>query len=103
LLKKGIALVRGLSYISSNKKRKVMSERKIISQIASSNADFHPIIRESKLSIEDKLYLQDALVELFNNDFRAMINDMLEHAIEMEEYETAIVIRDELDKVDKNG
>ena len=73
-----------------------MSERKIISQIASSNADFHPIIRESKLSIEDKLYLQDALVELFNNDFRAMINDMLE-------YETAIVIRDELDKVDKNG
>jgi protein-arginine kinase activator protein McsA len=32
-----------------------------------------------------------------------MINDMLEHALEMEEYETAIVIRDELDKVDKNG
>ena len=78
-----------------------MSERKIISQIAASNADFHPIIRESKLSIEDKLYLQDALVKLFNNDFRAMINDMLEHAIEMEEYETAIVIRDELDKIDK--
>ena len=80
-----------------------MSERKIMSQIAASNADFHPIIRESKLSIEDKLYLQDALVKLFNNDFRVMINDMLEHAIEMEEYETAIVIRDELDKVDKNG
>ena len=80
-----------------------MSERKIMSQIAASNTDFHPIIRESKLSIEDKLYLQDALVKLFNNDFRAMINDMLEHAIEMEEYETAIVIRDELDKVDKNG
>jgi protein-arginine kinase activator protein McsA len=55
------------------------------------------------LSIEDKLYLQDALVKLFNNDFRAMINDMLEHAIEMEEYETAIVIRDELCKIDKNG
>jgi len=80
-----------------------MSERKIMSQIASSNADFHPIIRDSKLSIEDKLYLQDALVNLFNNDFRAMINDMLEHAIEREEYETAIVIRDELFKVDKNG
>jgi len=80
-----------------------MSERKIMSQIASSNADFHPIIRDSKLSIEDKLYLQDALVNLFNNDFRAMINDMLEHAIEREEYEIAIVIRDELFKVDKNG
>jgi hypothetical protein len=101
LLKKGIALVRGLSYISSNKKRKVMSERKIMSQIASSNADFHPIIRDSKLSIEDKLYLQEALVNLFKGDFRAMIDNMLEHALEMEEYETAIVIRDELDKIDK--
>ena len=80
-----------------------MSERKIMSQIASSNADFHPIIRDSKLSIDDKLYLQDAVVNIFNNDFRAMINDMLEHAIEREEYETAAVIRDELFKVDKNG
>jgi hypothetical protein len=101
LLKKGIALVRGLSYISSNKKIKVMSERKIISQIASSNADFHPIIRDSKLAIDDKLYLQDALDNIFKGDFQAMIHDMLEHALEMEEYETAIVIRDELDKINK--
>ena len=70
-----------------------MSERKIISQIASSNADFHPIIRDSKLSIDDKLYLQDALVNIFNNDFRAMINDMLEHAIEMEEYELCAEVK----------
>jgi hypothetical protein len=40
-----------------------MSERKIISQIAASNADFHPIIRDSKLSIDDKLELQNALVK----------------------------------------
>jgi len=78
-----------------------MNERKIMSQIAASNADFHPIIRDSKLCIDDKLYLQDALVNIFNNDFRAMVDNMLEHAIEMEEYETAIVIRDELDKIDK--
>jgi len=78
-----------------------MSERRIMSQIASSNADFHPIIRDSKLSIEDKLYLQDALVNLFKGDFQAMIHDMLEHALEKEEYEVAIVIRDELDKIDK--
>jgi protein-arginine kinase activator protein McsA len=47
------------------------------------------------------LYLQEALVNLFKGDFRAMIDNMLEHALEMEEYETAIVIRDELDKIDK--
>lgn len=80
-----------------------MSERRIMSQIAASNADFHPILRDSKLSIDDKLCLQDLLVTTFNNDFRAMIDDMMKHALEMEEYETAIVIRDELDKVDKNG
>jgi hypothetical protein len=98
LLKKGIALVRGLSYISSNKKRKVMRK------IKEMNYDsFHPIIKESKLHIDDKIILQNALEDQFNGDFKAMINDMLEYAIEREEYETAIVIRDELDKVDKNG
>jgi hypothetical protein len=78
-----------------------MSERKIMSQIATSNADFHPIIRDSKLAIDDKLYLQDALDNIFKGDFRALIDNMLEHALEMEEYEVAIVIRDELDKIDK--
>jgi protein-arginine kinase activator protein McsA len=78
-----------------------MSERRIMSQIATSNADFHPIIRDSKLDIDDKLHLQDALDNIFKGDFRAMIDNMLEHALEMEEYETAIVIRDELDKIDK--
>jgi hypothetical protein len=76
-----------------------MSERRIISQIASSNADFHPIIRDSKLDIEDKLYLQDALDSIFKGDFRALIDDMMRHAIETEEYEIAAIIRDELDKI----
>jgi len=78
-----------------------MSERRIIGQIASSNADFHPIIRDSKLDIDDKLYLQDALDNIFKGDFRALIDDMMRHALEMEEYEIAVIIRDELDKLDK--
>ena len=78
-----------------------MSERRIIGQIASSNADFHPIIRDSKLGIDDKLYLQDALDNIFKGDFRALIDDMMRHALEMEEYEIAVIIRDELDKLDK--
>ena len=73
-----------------------MNERKILSQIAISNADFHPTIRDSKLSIDDKLDLQDLLDNEFGGDFRALIENILEYAIEVEEYEMAAIIRDEL-------
>jgi len=75
-----------------------MNERKILNQIARSNIDFHPIIRDSKLCIDDKLALQQVLETDFNGDFRALINDILQHAIENEEYELAAIIRDELNK-----
>jgi hypothetical protein len=73
-----------------------MNERKILSQIAASNADFHPIIRDSKLSIDDKLNLQYLLEHKFSGNFRALIEDILTYAIETEEYELAAIIRDEL-------
>jgi len=75
-----------------------MNERKILNQIARSNIDFHPIIRDSKLCIDDKLALQQVLETDFNGDFRALINDILQYAIENEEYELAAIIRDELNK-----
>lgn len=75
-----------------------MNERRILNQIAASNTDFHPIIRDSKLSIDDKLALQYVLENYFNGDFRALVEDILQHAIEEEEYEFAAVIRDELNK-----
>jgi hypothetical protein len=75
-----------------------MKERRILNQIAASNIDFHPIIRDSKLCIDDKLDLQHALDTRFNGDFRALIEDMMKYAIEMEEYEMAAIIRDELNK-----
>jgi len=75
-----------------------MNERRILSQIARSNNGFHPIIGNSKLCIDDKVSLQYVLDNYFNGDFRALIEDMLEHAIENEEYEMAVVIRDELNK-----
>ncbi len=56
----------------------------------------HPIIRESRLSIDDKLALQYLLETEFNNDFKALIADMMEHAVEQEQYELAAIIRDEL-------
>lgn len=77
-----------------------MDEDRIMKQIIGSNMDFHPIIRDSKLCIDDKIYLQEALVKIFNNDFRALIDDMMEQAIEKEEYEIAALIRDELYKID---
>jgi len=78
-----------------------MDENRIMKQIIGSNMDFHPIIRDSKLCLDDKIYLQEALVEIFNNDFRALIDDMMKQAIEKEEYEVAVIIRDQLDKIDK--
>ncbi len=75
-----------------------MNERRILNQIAKSNIDFHPIIRDSKLSIDDKLSLQYVLENYFNGDFRALVEDILQHAIEEEEYEFVAIIRDELNK-----
>jgi len=75
-----------------------MNERRILNQIARSNIDFHPIIRDSRLCIDDKIALQNALDLVFKGNFRALIDDMLQHAIEAEEYEIAAVIRDELNK-----
>ena len=73
-----------------------MNERRILEQIARSNNDFHPIIAESKLSIDDKLDLQYLLEHKFGGNFRALIEDILAYAIEVEEYEMAAIIRDEL-------
>jgi hypothetical protein len=75
-----------------------MNERRILEQIARSNNDFYPIIRDSKLDIDDKIRLQRILDDAFDGDFRALIEDMLQYAIENEEYELAVVIRDELNK-----
>ena len=73
-----------------------MNERRILNQIARSNIDFHPIIRDSKLCIDDKLAFQFLLEKEFNGDFRALIDDVLQHVIEEEDYELAAIIRDEL-------
>ena len=37
------------------------------------------------------------------SQYKELLGNCMKDLIEMEEYETAIVIRDELDKVDKNG
>jgi hypothetical protein len=73
-----------------------MKETRIFEQLVLSNLDFHPIIRDSRLSIGDKLHLQELLDNKFKGDFRALIQDMLEYAVMMEEYEFAAIIRDEL-------
>jgi uncharacterized protein YihD (DUF1040 family) len=76
-----------------------MREKRILEQIVNSNADFHPVIRDSRLSITEKLRLQFLLENQFNGDFRALIEDILAYAIEMEEYEFAAIIRDELKEI----
>ena len=71
-----------------------MDRRKILN--VSNNNGFYPLIRDSRLNIGDKLALQHLLEYKFNNDFRALIENILEYAVEIEEYEFAAIIRDEL-------
>jgi siderophore synthetase component len=73
-----------------------MREKRIFEQIVNSNLDFHPAIQNSRLCIDDKIAIQRALIYMFDGDFQALIESMLEKAIAAEEYEMAVIIRDEL-------
>ena len=73
-----------------------MREKRIFEQIVTSNLDFHPAIQNSRLCIDDKIAIQRALIHMFDGDFQALIESMLEKAIAAEEYEMAVIIRDEL-------
>ena len=64
----------------------------------SSAVNFHPVIKNSKLNIDDKIMLQFLLETEFNNDFKALLKDMMDHAVGEEQYELAVIIRDELNK-----
>ena len=79
-------------------KIKIMNEDKIMKQIIASNIDFHPNIANSDLDLDDKLMLQYLLENDFNNDFKALVKDMMAYAVEEEHYELAAVIRDFLNK-----
>jgi hypothetical protein len=83
-------------------KIKVMEEKKILNLIQASNTFFHPTIENSNLSIEDKLSFQYLLEEEFNNDFSLLVEDMMKFAVEIEDYELAALIRDELNEKRKN-
>lgn len=75
-----------------------MDEDKIMKQIIASNINFHPNIANSDLDLDDKLTLQYLLENDFNNDFKALVKDMMAYAVEEEHYELAAVIRDFLNK-----
>jgi len=79
-----------------------MEEKRILDLIIESNTYFHPTIKASNLPLEDKLKLQHLLETEFNNDFSLLIEDIMQYAIEMEEYELAALIRDELNEKRKN-
>ena len=79
-----------------------MNEDKIIKQIITSNMKFHPNIENSDLDLDDKIALQHLLNIEFNGNFRALIEDMMKHSIEHEEYETAALIRDQLKHIEND-
>jgi len=60
----------------------------------------HPEIYNSNISFDQKIQLQNLLHDQFNGDFKKLLVDMMEYAIlpEVEDYENAAIIRDELKK-----
>ena len=59
-------------------------------------------IENSDLDLDDKIALQHLLKIEFNGNFRALIEDMMKHSIENEEYETAALIRDQLKHIEND-
>jgi len=60
----------------------------------------HPEIYNSNISFDQKIQLQNLLHDKFNGDFKKLLVDMMKYAIlpEVEDYENAAIIRDELKK-----
>ena len=75
-----------------------MDEDKVMKQIIASNMNFHPIIKDSGLDLDDKLVLQHLLKNEFNNNFSELINDMMKYAVQEELYELAAIMKDFLNK-----
>jgi len=73
-----------------------MNEDRIIEQIIESNMGFHPVLKSSSMPIADKVTLQFLLETQFNNDIVKLVTSMLTFYIELEEYEMAAFIRDDL-------
>jgi hypothetical protein len=75
-----------------------MDEDKVMKQIIASSINFHPVIKNSDLDLDDKLALQYLLENEFDNNFLELINDMMKYAVQEELYELAIIMRDFLNK-----
>jgi hypothetical protein len=58
----------------------------------------HPIIQESRLPQETKEIIQEMLEDDFNGDWNLLLEDMMKHAVEGEEYELAGEINNYLKK-----
>jgi 7-carboxy-7-deazaguanine synthase len=60
----------------------------------------HPEIYNSNIPLAQKIFLQDQLDSKYEGDFISLLNSMMDYAIlpEVEDYENAAIIRDEIRK-----
>jgi hypothetical protein len=60
----------------------------------------HPEIYNSNIPLDQKIFLQDQLDSKYEGDFISLLNSMIDYAIlpEVEDYENAAIIRDEIRK-----
>ena len=72
-----------------------MNEQRIFEQLVASEIGMHPLIQKCSTSFEEKLQMQMMLEVKFEGDIKAMVLDMIQFMVEIEEYECAAAIRDE--------
>lgn len=72
-----------------------MNEDKIFEQLVASEIGMHPLIMNCSAAFEEKLKMQFHLETQFNGNIKAFIMDMIGFMVELEEYECAVLLRDE--------
>jgi hypothetical protein len=61
----------------------------------------HPEIHNSSLPLDQQLFLQDRLINIFKGNFKKLLEDIMWYsAYEVEDYEKCVLIRDYIKSYD---
>lgn len=70
-------------------------ETKLIEQIIAEACNMHPLIQQCSADFPEKLKMQFMLEVDYDNDIVKFITEFMQFLIETEEFETAVLVRDE--------
>ena len=70
-------------------------EEKLIEQIIAESCNMHPLIQQCSADFPEKLKMQFLLEGYYDNDLVKFSPEFMLFLVETEEYETAVLVRDE--------